>query len=315
MEVTNNMLSHAHRGLSNPAPKASRKATRFALIAATAFVALAAMPAASDARALRLGDRHPDVVTLQQLLHVHADGVFGAGTKRALVRFQKSHHLTADGLAGTQTVAALRRSNRRHSTARSSAWSGPRVAKLQRALGIDADGKFGPGTQRAVKAFQRSHGLEADGIVGAATWSALGLSNFSKPALRRKPGSTRSVGSGGGGVISGMIAAGNRIAHTPYIYGGGHSSFNAAGYDCSGSVSYVLHGGGLLNTPLDSSQFMSWGEPGRGRHVTIYANPGHVYMVVNGRRYDTSAVSETGSRWTGTMRSSSGYVVRHPSGL
>lgn len=308
------MLSHAHRGPSTPAPRASRQVARMALFAATAFVALAAMPASSDARALRVGDRSPVVATVQRLLHVNADGVFGPGTKRALVRFQKSHHLTADGLAGTQTIAALRRANH-HSTATSSAWSGPRVAKLQRALGITADGKFGPGTQRSVKAFQRSHGLEADGIVGAATWSALGLSSFSKPALRRKPSPTRSLGSGGGGVISRMIAAGNRIAHTPYIYGGGHGSFNSAGYDCSGSVSYVLHGGGLLNTPLDSTGFMSWGEPGPGRHVTIYANSGHVYMVINGRRYDTSAASETGSRWTRTMRSSSGYVVRHPSGL
>ena len=307
------MFSYAHRGLSTLAPRGSRKAARFALITVAAFLALASMPAASDARALRLGDRHPDVVTLQQLLHVHADGVFGAGTKRALVRFQKAHHLTADGLAGTQTVAALRRANH-HSTATSSAWSGPRVAKLQRALGIGADGKFGPGTQRAVKAFQRSHGLEADGVVGPSTWSALGLSNFAKPSLRRKPSSTPHVGSGGG-VIAGMIAAGNRIATTPYIYGGGHSSFNAAGYDCSGSVSYVLHGGGVLGSPLDSTAFMSWGEPGPGRHVTIYANSGHAYMVINGRRYDTSAVSETGSRWTRTMRSSSGYVVRHPAGL
>lgn len=307
------MYSNAHRGLSVPATQGRRKAARFALASATACVAIAALPASSDARALRLGDRHPDVVTLQQLLHIHADGVFGAGTKRALVRFQKAHHLTPDGLAGTQTVAALRRANRRK-TASSSAWSGPRVAKLQRALGISADGKFGPGTQRAVKAFQRSHGLEADGVVGPATWSALGLSGFAKPALRRKPGSTRTVGSGGG-VIAQMVAAGNRIARTPYIYGGGHGSFNSAGYDCSGSVSYVLHGGDLLSRPLDSTQFMSWGEPGPGRHVTIYANPGHVYMVINGRRYDTSAVSETGSRWTRTMRSSSGYVVRHPSGL
>jgi cell wall-associated NlpC family hydrolase len=232
------------------------------------------------------------------------------------VRFQKAHHLTADGLAGTQTVTALRRANRR-TTARSSAWSGPRVAKLQRALGIGPDGKFGPGTQRAVKAFQRSHGLTADGVVGQATWRALGLASFAKPALRRKPTASRGGGSGssGGGVIARMVAAGNRIASTPYIYGGGHSSFNAAGYDCSGSISYVLHGGGRLRSPLDSSAFMSWGKPGPGRHVTIYANPGHAYMVINGRRYDTSAVSETGSRWTRTMRSTGGYVVRHPAGL
>ena len=77
-----------------------------------------------------------------------------------------------------------------------------------------------------------------------------------------------------------MIAAGNRIATAPYSYGGGHGSFNSTGYDCSGSVSYALHGGGLLKSPLDSSALMSYGQSGPGRHITIYANPGHAYMVV-----------------------------------
>ena len=85
-----------------------------------------------------------------------------------------------------------------------------------------------------------------------------------------------------------VIAAGNRIAHHPYKYGGGHGSFTDSGYDCSGSVSYALHGGGLLSVPKDSGEFMSYGAPGKGRHITIYANPGHVYMVVNGRRFDTT---------------------------
>ena len=111
-----------------------------------------------------------------------------------------------------------------------------------------------------------------------------------------------------------VIAAANAIAGRPYVYGGGHGSFDSAGYDCSGSVSYALHGGGLLSAPLDSGAFMSWGAPGPGQHITIYANPGHVYMTVDGRRFDTSARSETGSRWTGTGRSGSGYVVRHPPG-
>ena len=80
-------------------------------------------------------------------------------------------------------------------------------------------------------------------------------------------------------------------------------------------MSYALHGAGLLRTPLDSSGFMSYGEPGRGKHITIYANPGHVYMVIDGRRFDTSARRETGSRWTSTPRSPAGYTVRHPPGL
>ena len=115
-------------------------------------------------------------------------------------------------------------------------------------------------------------------------------------------------------MVQQVVAAANAIAGRPYVYGGGHGSFDSAGYDCSGSVSYALHGGGLLSSPLDSSAFMSYGAPGPGQHITIYANPGHVYMTIDGRRFDTSARSETGSRWTGTSRSAGGYVVRHPPG-
>ena len=112
-----------------------------------------------------------------------------------------------------------------------------------------------------------------------------------------------------------MIAAANRIAYKPYKYGGGHGSFRDSGYDCSGSVSYALHGGGLLRVPRDSGGFTSYGRPGRGRHITIYANSGHAYMVINGRRFDTSARRISGSRWTSQARSSAGYVARHPAGL
>ncbi|MEA2220087.1 MAG: hypothetical protein QOJ35_2713 [Solirubrobacteraceae bacterium] len=112
-----------------------------------------------------------------------------------------------------------------------------------------------------------------------------------------------------------VIAAGDRIARAPYVYGGGHGSWDAGGYDCSGSVSYALHGGGLLDVALDSGQLMRWGEPGPGRWITIYASPGHAFMVVAGRRFDTSGRGQTGSRWQTAMRDASGYVVRHPAGL
>lgn len=112
-----------------------------------------------------------------------------------------------------------------------------------------------------------------------------------------------------------VIAAGDRIARAPYSYGGGHGNWDAGGYDCSGSVSYALHGGGLLDTALASGGFMSWGEPGPGRWITIYANPGHAFMVVAGRRFDTTGREQTGSRWQRAMRDTSGYVVRHPPGL
>ena len=112
-----------------------------------------------------------------------------------------------------------------------------------------------------------------------------------------------------------MIAAASRIAHKPYKCGAGHGRWNDTGYDCSGSVSYALHGGGLLDTPLDSSALMSYGARGKGRYITIYANPGHVFMVVNGRRFDTSGRDERGSRWQWRSRSTAGYSVRHPPGL
>jgi hypothetical protein len=113
-----------------------------------------------------------------------------------------------------------------------------------------------------------------------------------------------------------VIAAGNRIAFKPYIYGGGHGSFNAAGYDCSGSVSYALHGGHLLTTPEDSGELESYGSAGPGQWITIWANGGHTYMYVAGLRFDTSAQSSTGgSRWTKSKRSNAGYVERHPAGL
>lgn len=116
-------------------------------------------------------------------------------------------------------------------------------------------------------------------------------------------------------VVAKVIAAGNAIAGLPYIYGGGHGSFRAAGYDCSGSISYALAAGGLLDSPLASGPFMSWGKPGPGKWITVYANPGHAYMVVAGRRFDTSALRGGGTRWTNEMRSSAGFVARHPPGL
>jgi hypothetical protein len=184
------------------------------------------------------------------------------------------------------------------------------VRSLQRRIGVPADGVFGPGTEAALKRWQAAHGLVPDGVAGPRTRAKLGLGRGR--VLKRRGGGGRSRG---GGRIHRLIRAANRIATAPYKYGGGHGTYHDSGYDCSGSISYALHYAGLLRTPLDSSGFMSYGRPGRGRHITIYANAGHAYMVVDGRRFDTSAIRETGSRWTRTHRSSSGYVVRHPPGL
>jgi peptidoglycan hydrolase-like protein with peptidoglycan-binding domain len=277
-------------------------------------------PTASAAsKSLKKGARGKRVRQLQRALGIPADGIFGKGTKRAVKRYQRRRGLFVDGIAGSQTLAALgvrsRSSNRHRARTRNVSSRGGGVRELQRALGVPADGSFGPQTSRAVKGFQRRRGLTADGVVGPQTRSALGIGPGK--VLKRK--GSGGGGSGGGGrksrVIDAIIRAGNRIATTPYVYGGGHGSFTASGYDCSGSVSYALHGGGLLRSPLDSTGFMSYGEPGPGRHITIYANAGHAYMVIKGRRYDTSARSETGTRWSNEMRSSAGYVARHPTGF
>lgn len=118
--------------------------------------------------------------------------------------------------------------------------------------------------------------------------------------------------------VKAMIAAANRIRHHPYRWGGGHRGWNSRGYDCSGSVSYVLHAAGLLDYPLDSRGFMRWGGGGPGSWVRIYANRGHVFMVIAGLRWDTS-YSDDGDRsgpgWSEYPRQTRGFRVRHPLGL
>lgn len=111
-----------------------------------------------------------------------------------------------------------------------------------------------------------------------------------------------------------VISAANSIATTPYIWGGGHGSFESSGYDCSGSVSFALHGAGLLESPLDSTGLSTWGEPGPGRWITVYANASHAWMVVAGISFDTSGGA--GPRWHDPWASSpEGFVARHPAGL
>ncbi|MEY2536253.1 MAG: peptidoglycan DL-endopeptidase CwlO [bacterium] len=117
-------------------------------------------------------------------------------------------------------------------------------------------------------------------------------------------------------VVARVIAGGNAIARFPYVWGGGHGSFVDSAYDCSGSVSYALAAAGLLDRPLVSGQLASWGAPGPGRWITIYANEGHVFMVVGGMRFDTSGRDgPLGSRWQKAPRSLAGFTVRHPPGL
>jgi cell wall-associated NlpC family hydrolase len=129
------------------------------------------------------------------------------------------------------------------------------------------------------------------------------------------PGGIVQAPAGAPAAVAQVIAAGNAIATLPYVWGGGHGSFQANGYDCSGSVSYALAAAGLLSSPLDSTGFESWGQPGPGQWITVYANAGHAFMVVGGWRFDTVALASGGTRWSQSMADTSGFVARHPPGL
>ena len=148
------------------------------------------------------------------------------------------------------------------------------------------------------------------------------------------PGTTRTAANCGAELIAGravppafappavslVAAAANRINTRPYLWGGGHASFRSRGYDCSGAVSYALHGGGLLATTMVSGQLAQWGEPGPGRWITVYANAEHVFMVLAGLRFDTrnDPPGVSGPRWklaAPEPRILPRFAVRHPPGL
>lgn len=115
-----------------------------------------------------------------------------------------------------------------------------------------------------------------------------------------------------------VIEAANAIRDKPYLWGGGHGSFESSGYDCSGAMSYAFNAGGFLDTPLDSTGFTYWGEAGVGNWITAYGNSGHAYAVIAGLRWDTSGTGGTGPSWSTTTTSfqpASAFVARHPAGF
>jgi cell wall-associated NlpC family hydrolase len=144
-------------------------------------------------------------------------------------------------------------------------------------------------------------GLTANATQATLTRSGLAIAPVGAPA-----------------VVQEIIAAGNQIAHLPYRFGGGHGTFFDNAYDCSGSLSFVFAAAGILNTTVTSGQLMSWGAPGAGRWITVFANNGHTFMYVAGLRFDTVALAETGTRWSNRPADEpdiASFVTRHPAGL
>jgi cell wall-associated NlpC family hydrolase len=144
-------------------------------------------------------------------------------------------------------------------------------------------------------------GLAAHQGVGTVTPQGLALAPVDAPAI-----------------IQQVINAGNQIAHLPYRFGGGHGTFIDNAYDCSGSLSFVFAAAGILNTTMTSGELMSWGKPGPGKWITVFANNGHTFMYVAGMRFDTVALAQTGSRWSNQAANEPDlrtFVARHPAGL
>jgi hypothetical protein len=199
-------------------------------------------------------------------------------------------------------------------------------------LRTTVDGIYGPRTARRVRSWERRSDVRVNGSVSRGDARKLrsqveqGIRvNEPRTELQAVPaGETATLGSDGRAIapasapqeVKDAIEAANRIVGKPYKYGGGHGRWNDSGYDCSGAMSYALHGAGLLDRPLTSGDFMRWGRSGKGSWITIYAHGGHGFLVIAGLRFDTGWNNAgKGPRWSEEMRPTGGYTVRHPPGL
>jgi len=213
---------------------------------------------------------------------------------------------------------ALRRGMHGHDVRVLQSW----LTKVGVRTGVD--GHFGRRTRRSVRRYERREHHRIDGRVSRTQARGLRRRVERAAAVATPPtgsavlatdGRTAIAPAGAPPAVVGAIAAANRITRKPYRYGGGHGHFEDSAYDCSGAVSYVLHGAGLLERTRDSTGFMRYGERGEGSWITVYAHGGHAYLVVAGLRFDTSGRGEQGPRWRPEPRAGRGYAVRHPADL
>jgi peptidoglycan hydrolase-like protein with peptidoglycan-binding domain len=249
-------------------------------------------------RRLTLGAKGRDVKVLQKDLtalgYVAAtDGELGPQTRASIRSFERAAGLRIDGVMSPKNARTLKRVVRKGGEA-GAVSRGPAAPVLPTLTTAPASTPAVP-TAPAQATGQVSSGPPTNGTIGA---DGLAIAPAGAPAA-----------------VVAIIAAGNLIAHRPYLYGGGHDTWQDSGYDCSGSVSFALHGAGLIDTPMSSYDFPGWGDPGPGQWVTVYGMDSHAYMVVAGLRFDTSASKGGGSRWTTEPRSSAGYLAVHPPGL
>jgi peptidoglycan hydrolase-like protein with peptidoglycan-binding domain len=216
--------------------------------------------------------------------------------------------------------------------------TGTDVEELQNYLTLagystSVDGAFGPKTASSMMKFQRASHMLPNGIALRAEEMALQRdvakavpTSASAGQATLNPDGTATAPADAPAAVQNAIAAANSIIDDPYIYGGGHASFTDSGYDCSGAVSFALHGGGLLNTPEDSSQLENYGQAGPGQWITIYADAGHAFVVIAGLAFNTAHYGPTfpsgsGPRWlqpsdvTANLSDGGDYIVRHPAGL
>lgn len=248
-------------------PCLGRRLASMAAAGGLAAVAVAATPADAFAaprfgsRTLQLGMRGRDVTWLQRDLtkvgfRTPVTDRFSRATRAEVKRFQSNFGLASDGIVGPLTFRELR------------------LALRGRA--VPADQGAQPGQPQALPADDSG----GTGLVPPPSDAPVQQATLDSQGVATPP-------AGAPAVIQRVIAAANRIAFKPYVYGGGHGRWTSSGYDCSGSVSFALHAGGLLASPLDSTQFESYGAPGPGRWITLYTDAGHVYMTIAGLTFDT----------------------------